>query len=592
MADHRSSSRLSTAGMPDWRPCDGRQRFFTEEAWISSGHESRPEGDSFACPVTPGNANGSGSTKRRNRARLAQLRELDRGHAISRPEPSQNGWSNGCHAAPIEEEPARVASHPDPTEMAPRIVENGVATPLVEVSPETLSSLPSNKRAQWLMEYFRDRVALVLGLAPEKVDPDRPLLNLGLDSLSAMDLKVEVDSSLGTTLPLSMLMEVSGIRELAEWASEHLPGPRTGESEISSPPEPAESDQPLSHEQELLWYAHQFTPSSAAYHIAGAATVRAELHIDALQRALRRVIAHQDALRITFTVVDEKPAIRLLDHSAFYLREDEWLCVEGVAGHSDAELNHKLRELARRPFDLEKGPLFRLHVLSRSAREHIVLLVVHHIIADFWSTAVLVDELGNAYAQELAGGSARLQEPRSTYAEFARWQRSMVPGEEGQRHWAYWQHQLTGPLPVLELPTDFVRPAIQSYQGALEHFELDATLTRAVVALGESRGVSLYTTLLAAFHVFLGRLARAGRHPRRLSGRGTDPAGSRGADRLLRQHGADEGRPLRKPIFRPVPRPRAAEPSPTALNIRTFRSAFSSIGSKGLLIRAGRRCSR
>ena len=120
-----------------------------------------------------------------------------------------------------------------------------------------------------------------------------------------------------------------------------------------------------------------------------------------------------------------------------------------------------------------------------------------------------------------------LPPPRSSYADFARWQHEMVAGEEGERHWEYWRHQLAGPLPVLDLPTDFARPAVRSYQGAVKHFYLDPTLTGAIVALGESRGTSLYTTLLAAFQVLLGRYERPGRHHRRLPGGGTNAPGSR-----------------------------------------------------------------
>ena len=92
--------------------------------------------------------------------------------------------------------------------------------------------------------------------------------------------------------------------------------------------------------------------------------------------------------------------------------------------------------------------------------------MIHHIIADFWSAGVLVDDVGKAYAQERAGGGGDPPSPRASYADFVRWQHGMVTSEEGQRHWAYWQQQLAGPLPVLALPTDFPRPPVQSYRGS------------------------------------------------------------------------------------------------------------------------------
>jgi amino acid adenylation domain-containing protein len=419
----------------------------------------------------------------------------------------RNGVSNGYHAASANglsasrggalESLGRQVEFPGTDDRASSIDSNLVG----------LSDLPADARRERLVEYFRDRVAAVLELAPEKVDLDRPLLNLGLDSLTAMDLKVEIDSFLGAAIPLSMLLESGGIRELAKRANSLLAATPARLPEAGIAPILAESEERLSHEQQLLWYAHQFTPNRAAYHITGAATIRAELEIDAFRRAFRHVVAQQEAMRTTFAVIDGKPVIHLLPASELVLRENEWLLIEDVASLSDREIKQKLAELADGPFDLERGPLFRLHLLSRSASEHVVLLVVHHIIADFWSTAVLVDDLGKAYSDELAGRAFDLSLPRSRYADFTRWQHTMVAGEEGERHWDYWRQQLSGPLPVLELPADFARPAVRSYAGATKHFYLDSALTRGIVNLSDSLGVSLYTTLLAAFQVLLGRLS-------------------------------------------------------------------------------------
>jgi amino acid adenylation domain-containing protein len=419
--------------------------------------------------------------------------------------PHHNGPSNGRCGAPGAVHTTLAGKHDGPQMSPSAILDDRVAAHRVSVRQVRLGDLPADARRERLTEYFRDRVAAVLGLAPDKVDCDRPLLSLGLDSLSAMELKVELDSSLGTALPLSLLMESAGIRALATNASAQLDGSPTTASVTSSVPTPLQFDARLSHEQQLLWYAHQFTPNRAAYHITGAVTIRAKVDLDAFRRAFGRVIARQDALRTTFAIVEEKPATRVLDASAVMLRENEWLPIEDVAGLGEGDLKQKLVELARRPFDLEQGPLFRIHVLNRSASEHILLLVIHHIIADFWSTAVLVDELGKAYGDELGGRAGELSPLQSRYADFVSWQHGMMGGEEGERHWAYWRQQLAGPLPVLDLPTDFARPVVRSFRGATQHYVLDSALTRGIVALSESQGTSLYTTLLAAFQVLLGR---------------------------------------------------------------------------------------
>ena len=442
--------------------------------------------------------------------KLVATRPLDREDGLDRPAIRRISRSNGHHATPVD-------GHDTPNTLdgSWRRGPNGLSAdaggaPTPQGHP---GGLPADASHVRLVESLRQRVATVLGMEPAQVDPDRPLMTMGLDSLTAMELKVEIETGVGASLPLSILLEGSTIHDLAERASAHLTGSPTRPSqpaaapvpELALAPAPAEPGQPLSYGQQMLWYAHQYTTTGAAYHVTGAGLVRAELVREAVRRAFCRVIARQDALRTSFVVVDEKPAIRLLDVDELIRRQDEWLPIEDVAGQDNAALQGRLAELASRPFDLERGPLFRVHVLSRSRSEHVFLLVFHHIIADFWSTAVFLDDLKSAYEAERAEPGADRPRPRSRYGDFARWQQEMVGREEGQRHWDYWRQQLAGPLPVLELPTDSARPAVPSYRGAVRHFYLEPELTRSVVDLGESRGASLYTTLLAAFQVLLAR---------------------------------------------------------------------------------------
>ena len=450
--------------------------------------------------------------ERDNGEQTCAIRELDRDDGGSSPTLQHNGQPNSRHAAAVEGNPALVANHDDAAERPPPIVQDRVAASAGDLWHEAAGSpgLPTDVRLQRLIEYFRHRLGALLGLAPDRVDPDRPLLGMGLDSLSAIELKVEIDAGLGISFtPLDADGEGPGIRRLAEWASERLADAPTGSREPDAQAESVqatvEAGPPLSHGQQMLWYAHQFTTTGAAYHVLGAGLVRADLDKGAFRRAMRRVIARQEALRTTFVLVDEKPAIRLLDVDDLAFREDEWLPIEDVAGCDDAALRERLAELARRPFDLESGPLFRVHLLSRSASQHVFLLVFHHIIADFWSAAVFLDDFKAAYTAECAGHGGELPPPASSYAKFARWQHEMVIGEVGERHWQYWCDQLARPLPVLDLPTDFARPAIQSFKGAVKHYYLDPTLTRAIIALGEAHGASLYAILLAAFQALLAR---------------------------------------------------------------------------------------
>jgi amino acid adenylation domain-containing protein len=436
------------------------------------------------------------------------------GHdGLARLAPSPNGQSNGQQSDSAQALAGRATIHREPGQRRGELLEAPIASPSPEPRPASRSETPSGTDRNGFANLIRQRVADILGLAPEEVDADRPLLALGLDSLTAVELKVELETFFGAALPLSSLLEGSTIRDLAEraYAERSVAGSGPASPAAASEGEPAprqvESDLVLSHGQQMLWYAHQFTTTRAAYHVIGAGTVRGELESGAVASALRRVIARHDALRTTFAVVDEKPTVHLLDIEELDLRQNDWFSVEDVAGSTDAELAARLAELAHRPFDLERGPLFRIHLLCRSAIEHVFLLIFHHSIADFWSTGVFLGDLATAYADQRGGRGVDLLPTRARYADFARWQRLMAAGPEGDEHWTYWQKQLAGPLPVLELPTDFSRPPVPSFRGSVRHFDLDPALTRSIVALGQSCGTSLYATLLAAFQVLLGRFS-------------------------------------------------------------------------------------
>jgi hypothetical protein len=202
-------------------------------------------------------------------------------------------------------------------------------------------------------------------------------------------------------------------------------------------------------------------------------------------------------LRTTFPANLGKPVQRI--HQRQTLQFDE---VDGTAW-SEAELKARLIAEAYRPFDLERGPLLRVSLVTRSAREHILLLVVHHIVIDFWSLAVLLNELGVIYPAQCAGVKAVLPPLATDYTDYVRWQAEMLAGPEGARLWAYWKNQLAGPLPNLDLPTDRPRPALQTYRGASHDFHLDADLTGRLRALAKDQGVTLYMVLLALFQIVL-----------------------------------------------------------------------------------------
>ena len=175
------------------------------------------------------------------------------------------------------------------------------------------------------------------------------------------------------------------------------------------------------------------------------------------------------------------------------------------------------------PYNLETGPVLRVHLFTRSAVEHIQLLAMHHIAGDMWSFDILLSELRVLYAAEvktLPPFSIHVVEnsdisnsqrdniralPNLPYTDYVRWQTEMLASSKGEQLAAYWQKQLAGELPLLDLPMDKPRPREQTYCGASHIIELDKELLQKLRQLSEAEGTSLYRILLAAFFVLLYR---------------------------------------------------------------------------------------
>jgi len=258
----------------------------------------------------------------------------------------------------------------------------------------------------------------------------------------------------------------------------------------------------LSRGQQALWFLHELAPDSAAYHIISAMRIRSELDVPALRRSFQALVDRHPLLRATFKTVDGVPvqSIHGLTNVCF---------VETDASGLDEEaLKERLRAESHRPFDLSEGPLFHLTLFRRAEDEHILLLVVHHIISDLWSLSVLMNELGVLYEAERSGKLASLPHLGMKYADYVRWQEGMLAGVDGERHLAYWREQLAGAPPVLELQTDRPRPQVQTYRGASQSIRLSAQELSELKALAHARGATLYMLLLAAWQVLLHRYTR------------------------------------------------------------------------------------
>jgi amino acid adenylation domain-containing protein len=256
---------------------------------------------------------------------------------------------------------------------------------------------------------------------------------------------------------------------------------------------------PLSHGQRALWFLQQLEPDNAAYNISTALRILTPPDVPALRRSFQKLVDRHESLRTTFGVIDGEPVQLVQGHTEIYFQEVD------ASVWDDAELHDFLVREARRPFDLEYGPLFRVSLARRSDSEYVLLMVLHHIVTDLWSQVILTHELGVLYPAEKEGATATLPPPELQYTDYAFWEAEEVTGPAGERMWEYWKKQLAGELPVLNLPTDRPRPPAQTFRGESQTIRLSAKLTDQLKALAQAHGATLYMTLLAAYEMLLYR---------------------------------------------------------------------------------------
>jgi amino acid adenylation domain-containing protein len=323
---------------------------------------------------------------------------------------------------------------------------------------------------------------------------------LGGHSLLATRVMARLREVLEVELPVRALFEAPTVSELAERvavAQREGLGPAVPALEAQARPERL----PLSYAQERLWVLEQLGMLGAAYNIPTAVRLVGALDVGALERTFSELVRRHEGLRTRFVAVDGSP-VQLIEPAGDYRLEPVDLSGLG-AREREAEVGRLAREEALRPFDLAMGPLFRATLLKVSSDEHVVLVTMHHIVSDGWSIGVLIREVGALYAAFMEGKPSPLSELPVQYADYALWQRKVLQGEVLEQQLAYWKEQLSGALAALDLPTDRVRPAVQSFKGGTVSFVLSKELMGGLIALARREGATLFMVLLAAFKALL-----------------------------------------------------------------------------------------
>ena len=263
------------------------------------------------------------------------------------------------------------------------------------------------------------------------------------------------------------------------------------------------ADAALSFAQQRLWFLHQLDPSSPAYNLPRAFALRGPLDVGVLERSLGEVVRRHEVLRTTFRTAEPEPVQVVNEARPVKIPAED---LRGLAaGERERRVRQAAEEEARRPFDLEAGPLLRCALLRVADDEHILLFTMHHIVSDEWSAAILINEVSVLYDAFTRGRPSPLPALPVQYADFAVWQREWLRGEELERQLAYWRQQLAGELPPLDLPTDRPRPPVQTFNGASTSLALGERLSEAVRRFSRQEDATLFITLYAAFAALLHR---------------------------------------------------------------------------------------
>lgn len=260
---------------------------------------------------------------------------------------------------------------------------------------------------------------------------------------------------------------------------------------------------PLSFSQQRLWFFDQFEPASFVYNVLTPVSLRGNLDVSALQEAFNHLVRRHEALRTTFELREGQPVQIIGQQQSIPIRRID---LSHQARPEQQEQFHAVfNDETCRPFDLKKGPLLRITLVRMAAEEHALLLAMHHIVTDGWSMNILVREAVALYAMYSAGLAPGLSPLPIQYADFAVWQRSWLQGEVLEQQLAYWKQHLGAKPAVLELPTDFPRPAVQTYRGASFIFPFSPALSQSLKTFCRAQQATMFMVLLAAFNVLFHR---------------------------------------------------------------------------------------
>ncbi len=369
-----------------------------------------------------------------------------------------------------------------------------------EIQREDLLSADEHERAHLLENYLINEISRVVKIPTSKIRPDQPLTSLGIDSLMAIELKNTIESQIGVQLPIATLLKGPSVLDVKDELLTQLNRGifSAGEKPLISRHETdwQEREYKLSYGQQAMFFQHLMNPDSI-FNLAYAVRIRSEFDVELLHQSFQTLVDRHPSLRTTFHWVDGKPVQRIHPEMSVFFIEEE------ARSWDEEQLRNRLDDEVLSHFDLESGPLMRVFLFRRAQKDTVLLFVMHHIVTDIWSQAVLLDELSRIF--EDGGITERLDPVEYDYLDFIRWQDELLQSKAGEELFGYWKKKLHGELPLLNIPTDRPRPAVQTFKGRTETLWFPPDISRRIHQFSEQHGVTVFTLLLTAYYILLNR---------------------------------------------------------------------------------------
>ncbi|HKG80964.1 MAG TPA: amino acid adenylation domain-containing protein [Pyrinomonadaceae bacterium] len=364
---------------------------------------------------------------------------------------------------------------------------------------------PPRSATEELLAYcFSDLLQL------QRVSRHESFFDLGGHSLLATQLVSRIRTSLNIEVPLRLIFEEPTVVALAA-EIERL---RSGSPGDAATPalrkvkradaKDGEQDQwPLSYAQRRLWFLEQIDPGNAVYNVAVAVRMSGKLDLEALERSLTEIVRRHESLRTTFKFAGGEPVQCVGAPSPVSIPVSDLSHLQPL--EVEDEVTRLARQEARTGFALDQSPPWRVRLLKQSAEQHVLLLVMHHIISDGWSTEVLSREVATLYRKYRGEESLELPPLEIQYGDYAVWEREWLNDGELERQLSYWRNLMAGAPEATEFPLDHPRPIIDPHRGAVQQFTLDSELSASLHRFARREGATLFMVLLAAFEALLFR---------------------------------------------------------------------------------------